>query len=63
VKLTLSGTIAKGDDYRLKVVRQPTVNLDNIDVTVVGRSWVEGGRKWRKGDNRARQDDRFADAI
>lgn len=38
VKLKLTGVVETGDDYRLTVVRQPTVTPDVIDVTVTGRS-------------------------
>jgi hypothetical protein len=38
LRMKLSGVVASGDNYRLKVVRQPTVNPDQTDVTVTGRS-------------------------
>ncbi|MEY2461036.1 MAG: hypothetical protein QOG30_2866 [Acidimicrobiaceae bacterium] len=37
IHLTLSGGIARSRQYQLTVVRQPTVNLDNIGVTVKGK--------------------------
>src|SRR4029079_15826728 len=36
--MQLTGTVARGDAYRLAVVRQPVVNPDRIDISVVGRS-------------------------
>jgi hypothetical protein len=37
IHLTLSGGIARSRQYQLTVVRQPTVNLDNIGLTLKGK--------------------------
>jgi hypothetical protein len=37
VRLALSGVIARSRQYQLTVVRQPTVNLDHIDLSIKGR--------------------------